>query len=123
MKNQLLAVCAEFPSVVRIFISASIAFLISQVCIAQTEPTAASSQTAGHELVVRQQSSLWREDECKYDDGEWYCTYFRFYPDGTVIGVGTSGTPNEIKSWFRRPYSSSGTYVINDSKIRFSLTS
>jgi hypothetical protein len=80
---------------------------------------------AGHQLVIRHLSSLWRVTECKWDieRNENFCHYLRFYPDGTVIGVTTSGNPNEIKRWFRRPYDNTGSYVIDGSAIRFSLVS
>jgi hypothetical protein len=75
--------------------------------------------------VVHPGSALWREKICDYDtkDREYYCKYFRFYPDGVVIGVSTSGNPQEIKGWFRRPYNDTGSYRIEGSKIKFSLTS
>jgi hypothetical protein len=39
-----------------------------------------------------------------------------------VIGVTTSGNPNEIKKWFRSPYNTSGSYELRGSQIRFTLT-
>jgi hypothetical protein len=51
--------------------------------------------------------------------------YLRFYPDGTVIGVTTAGKPANLVPWFKKenktPYK--GKYTINDSTIKFSMTS
>jgi hypothetical protein len=51
--------------------------------------------------------------------------YLRFYPDGTVIGVTTAGKPANLIPWFKKenktPYK--GKYTVNDSTIKFSMTS
>ena len=51
--------------------------------------------------------------------------YLRFYPDGTVIGVTTAGKPANLLPWFKKenktPYK--GRYTLNDSTIKFSMTS
>src|SRR5437762_2155645 len=51
--------------------------------------------------------------------------YLRFYPDGTVIGVTTAGKPANLIPWFKKenktPYK--GKYTLNDSTIKFSMTS
>jgi hypothetical protein len=51
--------------------------------------------------------------------------YLRFYPDGTVIGVTTAGKPDNLIPWFKKenktPYK--GKYSLNDSTIKFSMTS
>ncbi|MGA3023236.1 MAG: hypothetical protein ABSF98_00565 [Bryobacteraceae bacterium] len=65
-------------------------------------------------------SSLWRGE---HDLDE----YLRFYSDGTVIGVHSSGTPADIEPWFKLSSSMSpgigrGKYSINGSSIHFSLT-
>jgi hypothetical protein len=52
-----------------------------------------------------------------------YSSYLRFYADGTVIGVSTTGTPAQIARWFKAPYSNSGHYSISGSSLKFSLTS
>lgn len=49
--------------------------------------------------------------------------YLRFYPDGIVIEVPSTGTPGEIRRWFRRPFDSWGKYEIQGSTIQFSITS
>ncbi|PYT01091.1 MAG: hypothetical protein DMF63_05370 [Acidobacteria bacterium] len=79
----------------------------------------------GYQKVVRPLSSLWVETDCEYDadEKEHFCDYLRFYEDGTVISVVTSGNPNEIKRWFRRPYGTTGNYLIDGSSLRFSVTS
>jgi hypothetical protein len=102
----------------------SILFLIllSLASVAQIGVT----EVAGSQKLVRPLSALWVETPCDKEpglDGEVFCKYFRFYPDGTVIGVTTSGSPNEIKNWFRRPYVNSGEYRIDGTSITFSLTS
>ncbi|MGD1154673.1 MAG: PEGA domain-containing protein [Terriglobia bacterium] len=48
----------------------------------------------------------------------------RFYTDGTVIGAAVAGGASaEINAWFHKGYEDSGTYQIQGSTIRFSLTS
>jgi hypothetical protein len=54
--------------------------------------------------------------------------YLRFYRDGTVLQAGISGNGDadeiaKILKWFHDPYSSSGTYLLQGSAIRFSITS
>ena len=60
-------------------------------------------------------SSLWRGK----DDVN---KYFRFYSDGTVIGVYSIGTPADLERWFKAPFENSGNYTISGSSIHFSLT-
>lgn len=50
----------------------------------------------------------------------WY--YLRFYRDGRVISVSSTGNPEDIKTWFSAEKSgiSSGTYSVDGSKIVFS---
>ena len=54
-------------------------------------------------------------------DDSW--EYLRFYSDGTVIEVGSTGTPAEISGWFQKPYEQSGKYETQGSTIRFSIAS
>jgi len=61
------------------------------------------------------ESSLWRGK----DDVN---KYFRFYSDGTVIGVYSIGTPGDLERWFKAPFENSGKYSISGSSIHFSLT-
>lgn len=84
-----------------------------------------SSTVPGYKALIRPFSSLWVETPCDKESfsSEVFCKYFRFYPDGVVISVTTSGNPNEIKKWFRRPYVDSGRYRIDGDKISFSVTS
>jgi Rap1a immunity proteins len=49
--------------------------------------------------------------------------YLRFYADGTVIEVSSTGAPLQISRWFRKPYNQSGKYEVQGSTIRFSITS
>lgn len=89
--------------------------------IASAIPVATQTVGAG---VVRPRSSLWKSIECEFDSLENgnFCSYLRFYSDGTVIEVTTLGNPDEIKRWFRRPYSRTGRYTLNGNRIRLSTT-
>lgn len=51
--------------------------------------------------------------------------YLRFYPDGTVIAVTSTGLPHHLKRWFKRgqPDRSEGEYRIDEQQIVFSTTS
>lgn len=99
--------------------------LATQPDLAQSSLNSPSRTEPGHRLVVRKRSSLWKSNDCEYDieRSETFCRYIRFYSDGTVIGVTTSGNPREIKPWFRKPYSDSGNFEIKNRKIKFSLVS
>jgi hypothetical protein len=79
----------------------------------------------GYKKVVigRSANTLWRASETEIDDGVTYYYYLRFYPVGTVIGATTSGSPNDLKRWFNRPYRNSGTYLFVGNNIKFSLSS
>jgi len=54
--------------------------------------------------------------------GEFY--YLRFYDDGSVITVTSSGTPKEIAKWFDKSLKdvSSGHYTLTGNHIKFSST-
>ena len=75
------------------------------------QPTAANPQAPPDKGA----SSLWSGKQGTYN------IYLRFYPDGTVIGVTTTGTPSQIESWFKAPYQNSGRFSLNGSSIKFSL--
>lgn len=74
-------------------------------------------------VIGRSANTLWRASETEVDDGVTYYSYLRFYPDGTVIGVTSSGTPTDLRRWFNKPYENTGTYSFKDASITFSLTS
>jgi hypothetical protein len=47
----------------------------------------------------------------------------RFNPDGTVIGAAVAGeTGALLNEWFHKGYENSGTYQVQGSTIKFSLT-
>lgn len=54
-----------------------------------------------------------------------YYYYLRFYNDGVVLSVSTSGNPIQVSKWFNREHvhSSRGIYEINGEFIKFSCTS
>lgn len=54
--------------------------------------------------------------------------YLRFYPDGTVMAVTSTGTPRDLRRWFRkqdieRLDQSHGTWSRTGNTVRFSTTS
>jgi hypothetical protein len=49
--------------------------------------------------------------------------YLRFYSDGTVLSVSSSGKPNQIAKWFKKPYANTGLHQIEGSAIQFSTAS
>lgn len=65
-----------------------------------------------------------------YDDGMQYAEYLRFYPDFRVIFVSSTGSPEDVCSWFRIdasdgkgfPYSI-GKYALDKGNIIFRATS
>ena len=51
-------------------------------------------------------------------------SWLRFYEDGTVIGVTTTGgSPAEIARWLKKPYENSGRYTLQGASIHFTLAS
>jgi hypothetical protein len=76
-----------------------------------------------YQQVVRPRSSLWRTIEPSRNNIITYHHYLRFYPDGTVIGVSTTASPNELRRWFRFSYENRGKYSISGSEVQFSLAS
>ncbi|MFG1690699.1 hypothetical protein ACGF5M_00850 [Gemmatimonadota bacterium] len=49
--------------------------------------------------------------------------YLRFYADGTVVSVSSTGTLEQVARWFNRTASSKGRYTVRDLEIEFSSTS
>ncbi len=59
-------------------------------------------------------------------DGSSTWDYFRFYEDGTVLEVPSTGAPSELASWFSKSNQSTfsaGTYKLNGQSIAFQTTS
>jgi hypothetical protein len=56
-------------------------------------------------------------------DSYWY--YLRFYPDGTVISVSSTGQPDDLRSWFNLEMDdlSAGHVVLQGDHLSFSQTS
>lgn len=52
-------------------------------------------------------------------------SYLRFYKDGTVLNVSSTGTPEEVGQWLKKghPASSKGNYTRNGATIKFSTKS
>jgi hypothetical protein len=50
--------------------------------------------------------------------------YFRFYPDGSVVSLLSTGTPMEVAKFIRRNLeeSGNGTYSVNGDRLHFRLT-
>jgi len=58
----------------------------------------------------------------QYEDDENSRSYIRFYPDGTVINVVSSGYIEEVTGWFTKENCNNcsfGKYVINEGDISF----
>ena len=80
--------------------------------------------TRGDDLPTQKQivlrfDGVYQSEQAKDND---HCHYVRFYDDGSVITVSSSGTPEQIKKWFERKQSevSRGTYTITGTRIVFS---
>lgn len=54
-----------------------------------------------------------------------YTMYLRFYADGTVLTVSSSGSAGQVATWFGKNHDniSTGKYVIQNSTLTFSATS
>ena len=47
--------------------------------------------------------------------------YLRFYPDGVVVTVASTGTPRQVSRWLRKNYSwlgGTGTYTLRSDRLR-----
>jgi len=57
------------------------------------------------------------------DESSW--TYLRFYPDGDVIAVGSTGQPEDIRKWFSKEHTdlSRGKVTVKGKRIFFSTVS
>jgi V8-like Glu-specific endopeptidase len=49
--------------------------------------------------------------------------YLRIYSDGSIIGVTSTGTSDQVANWFKKPYSQTGLYQVQGSTILFSIAS
>ena len=54
---------------------------------------------------------------------EGYSSYFRFFPDGRVVDVSSTGTPVQVIRWLDHDYKNNGIYTIKNRKIKFTTTS
>lgn len=51
--------------------------------------------------------------------GDGYTSYLRFYPDGEVISVSSTGTPEEVARWFARDREKPAAFTVKDGRIAF----
>ena len=59
-----------------------------------------------------------------YQNGcENYFYYLRFFEDGQVVQVSSTGTPEEVSRWLKRGYERSGTYALMGDRISFAIVS
>jgi hypothetical protein len=68
------------------------------------------------------------QSEREADGQPAYWSYVRFYADGAVIEVGSTGDPLQIRKWFTKENNgnknfSRGRYEIKDDQVAFSTTS
>lgn len=77
-------------------------------------PTTAKSNT-GEEKILFDGVYQYR-----YPD---YSSYLRFFPDGKVVEVGSTGTPSQVGQWLNHEYESFGFYTINDGAVSFVIAS
>lgn len=63
---------------------------------------------------------LYSHPECERYDSIYY---LRFYPDGDVIYVSSSGSPHDLKNWFNKDHGtvSKGSFEHDGEKIEFSV--
>ncbi len=88
------------------------------------EPT----KSEADRLLLLRFDGVYKSEINQTDPDLEYWQYIRFYEDGTVITVSSTGNPTEIDSWFRKELSiqkgfSRGQYEIKGSEIIFSSTS
>lgn len=52
-----------------------------------------------------------------------YSSYLRFFADGKVVEVSSTGTPSQVGQWLNHEYESFGFYAIKDGTVSFVITS
>lgn len=52
-----------------------------------------------------------------------YSYYFRFFPDGTLAGVSSTGTPAQVARWLTAGYENHGNWRLDEGRLIFDLTS
>lgn len=77
-------------------------------------PTMAESNTGEGEILF---DGVY---QYRYPD---YSSYLRFFPDGKVVEVGSTGTPSQVGQWLNHEYESYGYYNINGGAVSFVITS
>ncbi len=58
--------------------------------------------------------------ECRYED---YSSYLRFFADGLVAEVSSTGTPEEVCRWLDRNWERQGNYRVSSGRISFDVFS
>ncbi len=90
----------------------------AEACVFQPTSAADRSASGAPQLFVgAAKSSLWRHQEKDYSQ------YLRFYGDGGVIGVSSTGTPAEVIRWLKAPYEDTGAWTLTGRRLSFNLTS
>lgn len=92
---------------------------------ARAAHTATSVESDDGESIPRLRfDGVYRSERVDAPSGAyWY--YLRFYPDGDMVEVSSSGTPADLRRWFSRSNDSlpHGRYVVDGSSIAFSTNS
>lgn len=52
-----------------------------------------------------------------------YSSYLRFFADGKVVEVSSTGTPEQVAQWLNHDYESNGFYTVESDVVRFTITS
>lgn len=65
------------------------------------------------------------EEKVASDMTTRYRSYIRFYPEGDVIVVSSTGRPEDLKKWFSKDHAtvSKGKFTIQGNRISFSAVS
>ncbi len=60
--------------------------------------------------------------QCRDEGGNCW-QYLRFFSDGVVVGVSSTGTAPQVIRWLNKTYENHGSYQITGDQITFELTS
>jgi hypothetical protein len=68
---------------------------------------------------------LYRSQRISDEEGRWLWHYLRFFTDGTVIAVTSTGEPNQVFPWFRKEHRHVGVgrYALSGASISFLCSS
>lgn len=115
------------PSILASLLFALCAATAASAQTPATAPASAATATVQTQGMYRSQAqAAWLPGGSEpLAAGPTLYAYLRFYADGRVISVSSTGTPEQIARWFHYAHDSvsEGSYQIEGDRLRFSINS